>query len=189
MRLRFVFAAVFGFLSAFAGSAFAQGHKPTIVLVHGAFAESSSWLRVQRWEGRAVLVDLGRTVGILPPEEQVAGERYTSGMRVKVYIASVNLGPKGPEILLSRSHPEMVKKLFTLEIPEIANGSIEIKSIAREAGYRSKVAVMATKENIDPIGSCVGQRGTRIQTIISELGGEKIDGAAIGVRPMRAEDF
>ncbi len=130
---------------------------------------------VQRREGRAILVDLGRTAGILPPDEQVEGERYTSGMRVKVYIASVNLGPKGPEIVLSRSHPEMVKKLFSLEIPEIANGSIEIKGIAREAGFRSKVAVMATRENIDPIGSCVGQRGTRIQTIISELGGEKID--------------
>lgn len=130
---------------------------------------------VQRREGRVVLVDLGKTAGILPPEEQVYGERYNSGQRIKVYIISVNMGSKGPEILLSRVHPDMVRQLFTLEIPEIAAGSIEIKSIAREAGARSKVAVMATKENIDPIGSCVGQRGTRIQTIISELGGEKID--------------
>lgn len=130
---------------------------------------------VQRREGRVFLVDIGRTVGVLPPEEQVEGERYNSGQRIKVYLVSVNLGPKGPEILLSRSHSELVKQLFTLEVPEISNGSIEIKSIAREAGHRSKVAVVALKENIDPIGSCVGQRGTRIQTIISELGGEKID--------------
>lgn len=130
---------------------------------------------VQRREGRVVLVDIGRAVGILTSEQQVMGERYMSGQRIKVYIVSVNLGPKGPEIILSRSHPDVVRKLFTFEIPEIANGSIEIKSIAREAGFRSKVAVFATRENIDPIGSCVGQRGTRIQTIISELGGEKID--------------
>ena len=126
---------------------------------------------VQRREGRVVLVDIGRAVGILPPDEQVLGERYMSGQRVKVYIVSVNMGPKGPEIILSRAHPDVVRKLFTLEIPEISAGSIDIMAIAREAGYRSKVAVRANKENIDPIGSCVGQRGTRIQTIIAELGG------------------
>lgn len=130
---------------------------------------------IQRKEGRVFLVDLGRTIGILPPEEQVETEYYKSGQRIKVYIVKVELGTKGADVTLSRAHPEVVKKLFALEIPEIANGSIEIVSVAREAGSRTKVSVKALRENIDPIGSCVGQRGSRVQTIISELGGEKID--------------
>ena len=130
---------------------------------------------IQRREGRLVLVDLDRTVGILPAEEQIQSERYRAGERIKVYVRQVNLTPKGPEIILSRTSDEILKKVFYLEIPEIANGLVEIKAVAREAGSRSKVAVMATSENVDPIGSCVGQRGARIQTIISELGGEKID--------------
>lgn len=130
---------------------------------------------VQRREGRNVLVDLGRATGIMPYEEQVPSERYTAGQRVKVYIMGVEMGPKGPQIRLSRSHENIVRQLFTLEIPEISNGAIEIMGIAREAGSRSKVAVRALEEGIDPIGSCVGQRGTRVQTIINELGGEKID--------------
>ncbi len=130
---------------------------------------------VQRREGRVILVDLGRASAILIPEDQVPGERYTPGARFKFYIRSVDMGTKGPEILLSRTHPDIVKKLFTVEIPEIADGSIEIKAVAREAGSRTKIAVSSEDESIDPIGSCVGQRGTRVQTIISELGGEKID--------------
>lgn len=130
---------------------------------------------VQRRDGRNLLIDLGRTTGIMTPDQQVYGERYRPGQRLKVYIVSVDMGPKGPMILLSRSHENIVRQLFTLEIPEIGNGTIEIMGIAREAGSRSKVAVRALEEGIDPIGSCVGQRGTRVQTIINELGGEKID--------------
>ncbi len=130
---------------------------------------------VQRKEGALVLVDLGRTTALLPPEEQIRGENYSPGNHVKVYIMSVNQTTKGPEIIVSRSHPEIVKKLFFLEIPEIANGTVEIKAVSREAGSRSKIAVYTDQENIDPIGSCIGQRGARIQTIISELKGEKVD--------------
>jgi len=130
---------------------------------------------VQRREGRIVLVDLDKAVGVLPAEEQIMNERYRPGDRIKVYVKQVAITPKGPEILLSRTSDEILKKVFYLEIPEISNGLVEIKAVAREAGSRSKVAVSATSENVDPIGSCVGQRGARIQTIISELGGEKID--------------
>ncbi|MFH0840740.1 MAG: transcription termination factor NusA [bacterium] len=130
---------------------------------------------VQRREGRVILVDLGKAIGIILPEDQVKTERYNSGERIKVYVREVKITPKGPEILLSRTSEEILKKIFYLEIPEISNGLIEIKAVAREAGSRSKVAVQAESDNIDPIGSCVGQRGSRIQTIISELGGEKID--------------
>ncbi|MEK7098067.1 MAG: transcription termination factor NusA [Patescibacteria group bacterium] len=130
---------------------------------------------VQRRDGRVVLVDLGKTVGVLPQEEQIYGEKYNSGDRIKVYVKGVNITPRGPEIVLSRTSDEILKKIFYLEIPEISNGLIELKAVAREAGARSKVAVSAASENIDPIGSCIGQRGARIQTIISELGGEKVD--------------
>lgn len=130
---------------------------------------------VQRREGRIVLVDLDKAVGVLPAEEQIMNERYRPGDRIKVYVKQVSITPRGPEILLSRTSDEILKKVFYLEIPEISNGLVEIKAVAREAGSRSKVAVSATSENVDPIGSCVGQRGSRIQTIISELGGEKID--------------
>ncbi|MDD5032050.1 MAG: transcription termination factor NusA [Patescibacteria group bacterium] len=130
---------------------------------------------IQRQEGRFVLVDLGKAVGYLPFEEQIFGEKYQPGERIKVYIKEVRLGSKGPEIILSRTSDEILKKVFYLEIPEISNGLVELKAVAREAGSRSKVAVATDSENVDPIGSCVGQRGSRIQTIISELGGEKID--------------
>lgn len=130
---------------------------------------------VQRREGRVVLVDLGRVTGIILPDDQIMGELYAPGTRMKVYVSSVTLTQRGPEILVSRSSPEIVRKLFTLEIPEIASGTVIIKDIAREAGSRSKVAVYSTAPNVDPIGSCIGQRGTRIQTVIGELGGEKID--------------
>ena len=130
---------------------------------------------VQRQEGRLVLVDLGRLTALLPPEEQIANERYIPGGHLKVYVISVASTTKGPEVIVSRAHPDIVKKLFVLEIPEIANCIVQIKGIAREAGSRTKIAVWTDEENIDPIGSCIGQRGARIQTIISELKGEKVD--------------
>jgi transcription termination/antitermination protein NusA len=130
---------------------------------------------VQRREGRMVLVDLGKAIGVLPYDEMIPGETYKPGERIKVYVKEVGLRAKGPEIVLSRTSEEIIKKVFYLEIPEISNGLIEIKAVAREAGYRSKVAVATDSENVDPIGSCVGQRGARIQTIIHELGGEKVD--------------
>jgi len=130
---------------------------------------------IQRREMVGILVDMGKITGLMPYEEQVKNERYVPGERLKFYIVRVDLTIKGPEIIVSRSSPEMIRKLFETEIPEISAGAIEIVSIAREAGFRSKVAVKSNQENIDPIGSCVGQRGARIQTIINELGGEKID--------------
>jgi N utilization substance protein A len=130
---------------------------------------------VQRREGKLVLIDLGKATGIMPPEEQIPTERYNSGDRVKVYLVEVRLGMRGPEIIVSRAHREIIRKLFHIEIPEVASGVVEMHSIAREAGSRAKVSVSTTQENVDPIGSCIGQRGTRIQTIINELGGEKVD--------------
>jgi N utilization substance protein A len=130
---------------------------------------------VQRQEGRFVIFDLGKSVGILPGEEQIPGENYVTGARFKLFVKEVRSGQRGAEIILSRRSEEILKKIFYLEIPEIANNLVEIKSVAREAGSRSKVAIWSDAENIDPVGSCVGQRGSRIQTIISELGGEKVD--------------
>jgi N utilization substance protein A len=130
---------------------------------------------VQRVEGKNVFVDLGKSVGVLFPREQVRGERYNVGQRIKVYVESVELDPKGPGIKLSRVHPDLIRRLFELEVPEIFAGSVEIKAIAREAGSRSKIAVYTEEEGIDPIGSCVGQKGTRVNAIIEELAGEKVD--------------
>jgi transcription termination/antitermination protein NusA len=130
---------------------------------------------IQRREGRTVLIDLGRATGVLLPEDQIETERYFPGTRIKAILREVSLTSKGPEIRLSRASPGLVAAIFAQEIPEIANGMVEIKHIAREAGSRTKVAVTAHDEAIDPIGSCIGQRGTRVQTIIRELGGEKVD--------------
>ncbi len=130
---------------------------------------------VQRIEGETVFVDIGRATGVLFPSEQVHGERYRVNQRIRVYVVKVDLTSRGPEILLSRSHPGMLRRMFELEVPEIFAGSVEIKGIAREASERSKVSVWAKEEGIDPVGACIGQRGTRIQTIIAELSGEKID--------------
>ncbi len=125
--------------------------------------------------GRTITLDLGRAQAILPFEEQAPNERYRKGQRTKVYLISVRNTPKGPEILVSRSHKNMLKRLFEIEVPEVYNGVVEIKAIAREAGFRSKVAVSATQAGIDPVGSCIGIRGNRIQSIVNELQGEKID--------------
>ncbi|MFH0853210.1 MAG: transcription termination factor NusA [bacterium] len=130
---------------------------------------------VQRVEGKMVLMDLGHATALMPPPEQVDREQYTSGLRMKIFIVSVNMTSKGPEIIVSRSHPEMVRRFFTVEVPEVQSGAVEIKALSREAGSRTKVAVFSDQKNIDPVGSCVGQRGTRVQTIIAELNGEKID--------------
>jgi len=130
---------------------------------------------VQRREGRLVLIDLNQAVAILPPDEQIEGENYYPGRRLKVFIIAVNLSARGPEIVVSRTHPQIVRELFKTEVPEISNQMVEIKSIARDAGYRSKIAVASNQTNIDPVGSCVGQRGSRVQTIINELEGEKVD--------------
>ncbi len=130
---------------------------------------------VQRREGRNVLVDMGKAVGRLPMEEQIYGEYYEPGDKIKVYVKEVRSGNRGPEIILSRTSEEILKKVFMMEIPEISNGILEIRGVAREAGSRSKVAIWTDADNVDPIGSCVGQRGSRIQTITSELGGERID--------------
>ncbi|MBU4223913.1 transcription termination factor NusA [Patescibacteria group bacterium] len=130
---------------------------------------------VQRIENGNVFIDLGRTTAILPRDEQIRGERYRIGERAKALLFLVEDTPKGINLFLSRSHPKFIAKLFEMEVPEITNGVVEIKNLAREAGSRSKIAVVSNQEGIDPIGSCVGQKGIRVNTIISELGGEKID--------------
>lgn len=130
---------------------------------------------IQRVEGRNVFVDIGKTLGIMPREEQVPGEFYRPGQRLKFFVLSVDENPKGAMIFLSRAYPRFISKLFELEAPEVASGQVLIKSIAREEGSRSKIAVQAVQEGIDPIGSMVGQRGTRVMAVINELGGEKID--------------
>ncbi len=130
---------------------------------------------VQRIEGRNVFVDLGRGVGILTFEEQLPRERYATGERLKSLLLYVEKDTKGPGMFLTRSHPRFLKKLFELEVPEIPSGSVEIKTIAREAGSRSKVAVTSHDQAIDPVGSMVGQRGVRVSTVMNEIAGEKID--------------
>jgi len=130
---------------------------------------------VQRIESRNIYFDLGRGIGVLPKEEQVRGEFYKEGQRLKVFLLKVEITSRGPNILLSRAYPKFISKLFELEVPEINGGQIEIKSIAREAGYRTKIAVESKAEGVDPIGAMVGQRGVRVSAVMSELGGEKID--------------
>jgi len=130
---------------------------------------------VQRIEPGQIIIDLGRTEAVLPAAEQARNERYRVGQRLKVCILQVIRTNKGPRVVVSRSHPDLLRRLFELEVPEVYSGAVELKSIAREAGYRSKVAVAARQEGIDPVGCCVGLRGIRIQNIVSELNGEKID--------------
>lgn len=130
---------------------------------------------VQRVENKTAYISLGRTEGIMLPPDQISGERYEAGQRIKAYIYEVKNTSKGPNIFLSRSHPFFLRRLFELEVPEIYDGVVEIKSIAREAGARSKISVHSLEEKIDSVGACVGPRGIRVQNIVSELGGEKID--------------
>ncbi|MBI2624284.1 transcription termination/antitermination protein NusA [Candidatus Parcubacteria bacterium] len=130
---------------------------------------------VQRVEGRNVFLDIGKAVGILPVSEQMPSERYHVGERLKVYVLSVEKETRGAGLVLSRAHPSLIAKLFAMEVPEVSSGAVEIRAVAREAGARSKIAVASNEEGVDPVGSCVGQKGTRVTTVISELSGEKID--------------
>jgi N utilization substance protein A len=130
---------------------------------------------IQRIEPKHIVVDLGKTEAVFPITEQVRNEHYRGGQRLKFYLLEVHRSIRGPQLVLSRTHKNLLKRLFELEVPEIYRGIVEIKSIAREAGYRSKVAVSARQEGVDPVGSCVGLRGIRIQNIVNELNGERID--------------
>ncbi len=130
---------------------------------------------VQRIEGNSVFFDIGKALGVLMPAEKIPGEDYTVGQRMNLYLKSVESTSRGPNMTLSRAYPKFVTKLFEIEVPEVATGQVEIKSIAREPGFRTKLAVASTEEGIDPIGAMVGQRGTRVMAVINGLGGEKID--------------
>jgi len=130
---------------------------------------------VQQNDTRFTLVDLGRVEALLPQYEQVPGERYRHGERIKCYIAEVKKTTKGPQVIVSRTHTGLIRRLFELEVPEISEEIVDIKSIAREAGYRTKIAVSSKDKNVDPVGACVGPKGSRVKMIVEELGGEKID--------------
>lgn len=130
---------------------------------------------VQRIEGSYIFFDVGKATSIMMVKDRMPNEHYRIGARMRLYLASIEQGPKGPQIYVSRTHPKMLSRLFELEVPEISAGSVVIKAVAREPGFRSKIAVTSTEEGIDPIGSCVGQRGTRVAAVIQELSGEKID--------------
>ncbi len=130
---------------------------------------------VQQTAQQYTLVDLGKVEALLPEKEQTHGERYDHGSRLKAYIIEVRRSTKGPQIKVSRTHPGLLRRLFELEVPEILEGLVEIKSVAREAGYRSKIAVSSNDENVDPVGACVGAKGSRVRMVVGELRGEKID--------------
>ena len=153
-------------------------HEAERDLVYHEFAHKEGELMtgvIQRVDSRGVVLDLGRAEGVLPPTEQVPRERYRIGQRLKVYTVEVSKGTRTPGIMLSRSHKNLVRRLFEVEVPEIFSGIVEIRSIAREPGSRSKIAVMARQEGVDPVGACVGLRGARIQAVVNELNNEKID--------------
>ncbi|MCB0210427.1 MAG: transcription termination/antitermination protein NusA [Anaerolineae bacterium] len=146
--------------------------------LYSAYAEREGEIvsgTVHKVDPHQVTLSLGKAEAILPRSEQIASETYKEGQRLRSYVASVSKTSRGPQIILSRTHRDMLRRLLEVEVPEIYNGTVEIKSIAREAGHRSKVAVAALQEGVDPVGSCVGMRGTRIQNIVNELNGEKID--------------
>lgn len=147
-------------------------------MIYDEFAEREGDVvtgQVVRVERGVVIVDLGRVEGFIMPQEQVRGEKYNDRDRIKAYVLEVRKTPKGPQIFLSRTHPGLLKRLFELEVPEIRDGVVEIRGIAREAGMRSKVAVRAVLPEVDPLGACVGPRGARVQAISQELKGERID--------------
>lgn len=130
---------------------------------------------IQRLEQKNVFIELGKTEAILTPMEQMPGVDYRAGDRIKTYVVEVRKTTKGPQIFVSRTHPGLLKRLFELEVPELHEGVVELKAVAREAGYRSKIAVYSRDENVDPVGACVGLKGMRVQNIVNELNGEKID--------------
>jgi len=140
---------------------------------------------VQQSDNRYTLVDLGRVEGLLPKSEQVPTERYEHGMRLKAVIKEVEQNPKGPPIILSRRSDELIRRLFELEVPEIADGLVEIVGVAREPGYRSKISVVSHSDGVDPVGACVGPRGSRVRMVVSELRGEKIDIIPFNEEPAR----
>lgn len=130
---------------------------------------------IYRREGRNVIVNLGKIEAILPDKEQVESENYRHNERFRFLVLDVRKGPKGPQVFVTRSHPSLIRRLFEMEVPEIAEGVVQIKSVAREAGQRSKIAVASKEDRVDPVGSCVGHRGQRVQAVVDELRGEKID--------------
>ena len=130
---------------------------------------------IERQENKNVYIDLGKVEAVLTPNEQIPGEIYQYHDRMKTFIVEVKRSAKGPQIVVSRTHPGLLKRLFELEVPEIHDGIVEIKSVAREPGMRSKISVYTADENVDPVGACVGHKGMRVQTIVNELRGEKID--------------
>jgi N utilization substance protein A len=130
---------------------------------------------VQQSERRYTLLDLGKVEALLPQAEQVPSEPYRNGERLKAYITEVRRGVKGPQIVVSRTHPGLLKRLFEMEVPEIEDGVVEIKAVAREPGHRSKIAVWSNEPAVDPVGACVGPKGSRVRNVVTELRGEKID--------------
>jgi len=152
-----------------------EAEKTSVMTEYGARQGEIVSGTVQRVERGNLFIDMGRATGLLPYEEQIPGERYRQGERVRAYLYRVEETPKGIFLKLSRSHPKLILELFKQEAPEVASGAVEIKAIAREPGSRSKIAVASNDSHIDPVGSLVGQRGVRVSTVMSELGGEKID--------------
>ncbi len=152
-----------------------EAEKVSVVAEYGAKQGDIISGTVQRMERGNLYIDLGRATGILPYDEQIPGERYRQGERIRALLYQVEESPRGIYLRMSRAHPDFLKKLFELEVPEVAHGTVIFKAIAREAGSRSKVAVASTDPHVDPVGSLVGQRGVRVSTVTSELGGEKID--------------
>lgn len=140
---------------------------------------------IQRQEGNTFFVDLGRAEGVLPPPEQSRGEYYYQNQRLKFYVKEIRMGKRGPEVVVSRSDPGLVKGLFAMEVPEVQLGSVVIKEIAREAGERTKLAASSTKEGVDPVGALVGQKGVRVQAVTNELGEEKVDIISYSEDPAR----
>ena len=130
---------------------------------------------VNRIYNNNIYIDLGKSEALLPPSEQIPGEEYKIGDRIKLFVVEVSADSKGPKILVSRTHPDLLKRLFEVEVPEIFDGIVEIKNIAREAGSRSKISVYSHDENVDPVGACVGPKGMRVQAVVDQLNGEKID--------------
>src|SRR5690554_3007728 len=130
---------------------------------------------IQRFHNNNIFIDLGKTEALLPPSEQIPGEIYKMGNRIKLYVVEVSADSKGPKILVSRTHPGLLKRLFEIEVPEIFDGIVEIRCVAREAGNRSKIAVSSSEKNVDSVGACVGPKGMRVQSVVEQLNGEKID--------------